>query len=137
MFASYVLSLSAISVNLIRAKLQDDLEAELKEYREYDLSYEKIKADNDYIDPKKKFIILVKHKGKATEGSEKEIIEPFYAKTIPYANILDPVRYFETKIGKNEEFAIEVKEPKQEFPLEIIFEKRSKPIFFEVDEIPE
>ena len=63
-----MLSLSAITINLVRSKLQDDLEAELKDYREYDLSYEKLKAVNDYIDPKKKFIILVKHKSKATEG---------------------------------------------------------------------
>ena len=62
-FASYMLSLSAITINLVRAKLQDDLEAELKEHREYNLSYETIKAENDYIDPNKKFIVLVKHKG--------------------------------------------------------------------------
>ena len=106
-----MLSLSAITVNLVRAKLQDDLEAELKEYREYDLSYETIKAENDYIDPNKKFIVLVKHKGLA-KSTEEKIVKPYFAKTIPYANVLDPVRYFEAKIGKNEEFSVTVNEPK-------------------------
>ena len=96
-FASYLLSLSAISVNLIRAKLQDDFENELKDLREYDLSYEKIKIGVDRIDDGK-FIVLANHKGvkpKAEEGKEPPVPVPLFAHTIPYANILDPVRYFQ------------------------------------------
>ena len=59
-FASYLLSLSAISVNLIRAKLQDDFESDLKDLREYDTSFEKIKPTVDKITTGK-FILLVKH----------------------------------------------------------------------------
>ena len=68
LFASYLLSLSAITINLVRAKLQDDFETELKEHREYDLSYEKI--DSDRINPQKKYIVLAKHKGRS-KGAEK------------------------------------------------------------------
>ena len=97
LFASYLLSLSAITVNLIRAKLQDDFENDLKDLREYDVSYEKIKVGVDRLDPDGKFIVLVNHKGKKTsgeEGKEATLPSPLFAHTIPYANILDPVRYF-------------------------------------------
>ena len=100
-FASYLLSLSAITVNLVRAKLQDDFENELKELREYDLSYEKIKVGVDKIDPDGKYIVLANHKGKKSEakdGKEAEVAVPLFAHTIPYANILDPVRYFKVRI---------------------------------------
>ena len=96
-FASYILSLSAISVNLIRAKLQDDFENELKELREYDLSYEKIKLGVDKVE-EGKFVVLANHKGvkpKAKDGGEVPVPTPLFAHTIPYANILDPVRYFQ------------------------------------------
>ena len=96
-FASYILSLSAISVNLIRAKLQDDFENELKDLREYDLSYEKIKLGVDKIE-EGKFVVLANHKGvkpKAEDGEEAPVPTPLFAHTIPYANILDPVRYFQ------------------------------------------
>ena len=93
LFASYVLSLSAITVNLIRAKLQDDFEAELKTLREYDLSHEKIKVGTDKIDPNGKYIILANHKGKGADTEE--MAKPLFVHTIPFANILDPVRYFQ------------------------------------------
>ena len=51
--------------------MQDDFENELKDLREYDLSYEKIKVGVDKIDDGK-FIVLANHKGvkpKAEEGS--------------------------------------------------------------------
>ena len=51
--------------------------------------------------------------------------------------MLDPVRYFEAKIGKNEEFSLKFEEPKQDHPFEVVFERKSKSIFFEVDEVPE
>ena len=98
LFASYLLSLSAITINLVRAKLQDDFENDLKDLREYDLSYEKIKVGVDSLDPDGKFIVLVNHKGKKTSGEEGEKAAPLFAHTIPYANILDPVRYFQVSI---------------------------------------
>ena len=103
-FASYLLSLSAITVNMIRAKLQDDLEAEMKEYREYDLSYEKINFETGAILPTKKYIVLANHKAKKNQESSGEVEEkkkteevaakPLFVHTVPYANILDPARYF-------------------------------------------
>jgi hypothetical protein len=36
--ACYLLSLGAMARNLIKIKLQNDLEEEIKKYREYDLS---------------------------------------------------------------------------------------------------
>ena len=37
--------------NLIRLKLQNDFEEDMKSYREYDLSTEQIKVGTDMIDP--------------------------------------------------------------------------------------
>ena len=48
----------AITRNLINIKLQVDYEEELKQYREYDLSYEKIKTDVDDLSADGQFIIL-------------------------------------------------------------------------------
>jgi hypothetical protein len=56
LFATYFCSMSAILVNLIRIKLQDDYQAEIQKLREYDLS-------TDHIQPELlanggKFIVL-------------------------------------------------------------------------------
>lgn len=54
----YVGCVGAITRNLVQMKLQVDYEEELKQYREYDLSYEKIKTDVDNLSADGQFIIL-------------------------------------------------------------------------------
>ena len=59
------------------------------------------KVGVDRLDADGKFIVLVNHKGKkpaSEEGKEAEAPVPLFAHTIPYANILDPVRYFQVSI---------------------------------------
>ena len=42
MGACYFFALGGMGYNLVKIKLQGDLEDEMKEYREYDLSHERI-----------------------------------------------------------------------------------------------
>ena len=127
---------------MVRAKLQDDFENEIKECREYDLANEKIKIGTDKIDPNAKYIVLANHKGQkqeTTKDDEKvnaESAEPIFVYTVPYANVLDPVRYFQTKLKRRQAFTLTIDEPKQDLPFDVVFENRAKPIFFELDEIP-
>lgn len=60
--ACYLLSLGVMARNLIRIKLQNDFEEELKKYREYDLSTDKILRKGDETDLRGKFVVLAKHK---------------------------------------------------------------------------
>ena len=56
--------------NLIRLKLQNDFEEDMKSYREYDLSTEQIKVGTDMIDPYGKYIVLLKHKAASAESDQ-------------------------------------------------------------------
>ena len=47
LLAAYVLSLGVMTRNLIRIKLQNDFEEDLKTYREYDLQTEQIRVGTD------------------------------------------------------------------------------------------
>ena len=60
--ACYLLSLGAMARNLIRIKLQNDLEEDIKKYREYDLSTDQILRRGDQTDLDGKFVVLAKHK---------------------------------------------------------------------------
>ena len=82
----YLLSLAAITRNLIKIKLTNDFEEELKKYREYDLSTEQIKIGADNLE-NGKFIVLIKVK-----AAEDKI--PYLAHTLHYANIIDTARLF-------------------------------------------
>ena len=62
LFAGYFLSVAGMSWNLIKIKAQGDLEEDMKNYREYDLSIEKIKVGTDKIDPDGNYIILAKNR---------------------------------------------------------------------------
>ena len=62
LFAGYFLSVTGMGWNLIKIKLQGDLEEDMKGYREYDLSIEKIKVGTDKIDPDGNYIVLAKHR---------------------------------------------------------------------------
>lgn len=84
----YILSLGAMTRNLIRIKYQNDFEEEIKRYREYDLATEQIKVGTDQIDANGNYIVLIKHK------ANEEDKEPFFTHTMPYANIVDSTRLF-------------------------------------------
>ena len=102
MGACYFLTIGGMAWNLIRIKLQGDLEEDMKEYREYDLSHEKIKLGASESD--QKYIVLANHKANSEENKTPlfEYTEPSYA---PY----DPTRYLENhKIRK--EFSLTIKE---------------------------
>lgn len=60
-----------------------------------------------------------------------------FTRTIPYANLLDPTRYIETRIGVNEKVTLTFSELKQEMPFEVQFTRGSKATFFDLDEVPE
>jgi len=99
LFGTYLVSVGAIGYNLIRAKLQDDWEEEIKKLREYDLSTEQIKTAVDKLDDGE-FIVLADHKAivnAVEEGGEENLAgvpKPLFSQTIPYANLLDPTRFF-------------------------------------------
>ena len=65
--ACYFLTVGSLGWNMIKIKMQVDLEEEMKGYREYDLSTEKIKVGTDKIDPDGKYIVLAKHKAAVVE----------------------------------------------------------------------
>ena len=61
--ACYFFACGGMAWNLIKIKLQGDLEEDMKAYREYDLSTERIKVGTDSIDPNGKYVVLAKHRG--------------------------------------------------------------------------
>ena len=63
--ACYFLTVSGMSWNFVKIKLQLDLEEDLKNLREYDLSTEKIQIGSDKINPDSQYIVLANHKATA------------------------------------------------------------------------
>ena len=96
LFASYFASVAGMGWNLAKIKLQGDLEADMKGYREYDLSTEKIKVGTDKIDPDGHYIVLAKHRPEGEKSqSLSEQRTPFFSYTIPHYAPYDPTRYLE------------------------------------------
>ena len=93
--ACYFITCAGMGWNLIKIKLQGDLEEDMKGYREYDLSTEKIRVDTDKIDPSKNYIVLAKHKGNPQTTS------PFFKYTMPDIAPYDPTRYAEVSPFKS------------------------------------
>ena len=67
--AAYFMTVGGMGWNLIKIKLQNDYESEIKDYREYDLSHERIKIGTDKIDPDGKYIVLANHKATIAEAT--------------------------------------------------------------------
>ena len=55
-FATYCFGISAIGVNIVRSKLQNDLEEKIRALREFDLSTDKIRPDQ--LDDKDVIVLL-------------------------------------------------------------------------------
>ena len=91
LFGSYLLSCSAIVGNMAKIKYQDDLQREIKEYREYDFNNEKIKKEIFDKSQTAKCIILAKY----YEDVEEDKI--LYQKEIAIFNNIDPARSFKAK----------------------------------------
>ena len=62
LFSVYAGCVTAMAYNLIRMKFQTDLEEEIKNLREYDLSTEKIKVGTDLINEDGEYIVLANHR---------------------------------------------------------------------------
>ena len=121
----------------------------MKGYREYDLSTEKIKVGTDKIDPDGNYIVLAKHRPIMTNGSPDTAVTPLFSYTRPCFAPYDPTRYEEVspsiltnelsffkgrKLGK--EFIMRIEEDCQDLPFEVVFERKSKSMFFDLDELP-
>ena len=72
MGACYFLTCAGMGYNLVKIKLQGDFEEQMKNYREYDLSTERIKVGTDKIDPDGDYIVLAKHKGVSSEAVDEK-----------------------------------------------------------------
>lgn len=94
MGACYFLTCGGMGWNMVKIKLQVDLEEDMKGYREYDLSTEKIQVGTDKIDPDGKYIVLARHKPQQQqEGTP--LAKPFFSYTKPHWAPFDPTRYLE------------------------------------------
>ena len=98
--ACYFFTVAGMTWEMVKIKVQVDLEDELKNYREYDLSMEKIQVGTEKIDPDQNYIVLAKHKAikkdeEATTDQTPEIQPPFYSYTRPCTAPYDPTRYLE------------------------------------------
>lgn len=94
--ACYFMTIAGMGWNLMKIKFQIDLEEEMKKYREYDLSYERIKVGTDKIDPDGNYIVLAKHKAVSAaeqEANTAELREPLFSYTRPCFAPYDPTRY--------------------------------------------
>ena len=91
MGACYFFTVAGMGWNLVKIKLQGDLEEQMKGYREYDLATEKIKVGTDKIDPDGHYIVLAKHR----PSEEKTPLEPLFSYTQPHWAPYDPTRYLE------------------------------------------
>lgn len=105
----------------------------MKGYREYDLSTERIKIGTDKIDPDGHYIVLANHKGKTVAGSASA--SPIFSYTMPFHAPYDPTRYKDTH-KVSDEFKLVIEEECQEVPFEVVFEKKCKPLFFDLPELP-
>jgi hypothetical protein len=85
-FAIYCFGIGAIGVNIVRSKLQNDLEEKIRALREYDLSTDKIRPEQ--IDDKDVIVLL--------KSSNADVV---MSRQIPYANLLDNTRYFTVSFG--------------------------------------
>ena len=61
LFASYCATLGLLGYNVVKSKLIDDFDRELREYREYDFSHEKLKKDQFQKNKEVNCIILAKY----------------------------------------------------------------------------
>lgn len=86
-FATYCFGIGAIGANIVRSKLQNDLEEKIRALREFDLSTDKIRPDQ--LDDKD-VIVLLKSSNSGAVMSQQ----------IPYANLLDNTRYFMVRSSK-------------------------------------
>ena len=93
----YFFTIGGMGWNLVKIKLQGDLEEDMKEYREYDLSHERIKIGTDRIDPDGKYLVLANHKqnSSAAESETTTAAKPVFSYTMPCFAPYDPTRYNE------------------------------------------
>lgn len=105
----------------------------MRDYREYDLSHEKIKIGTDRIDPEGNYIVLANHRPLLTESTP---TKPFLSYTMPNYAPYDPSRYSENHKVPSE-FTLTIKEECQDLPFEVVFDRKNKSNFFDLAELPE
>ena len=124
MGACYFFTVAGISYNLMKIKLQIDLEEDLKNLREYDLSTEKIRVGTDKIIADQQYIVLAKHKSPAKASVDQNTKEepklslPLFSYTQACSAPYDPTRYMEGQKLK-EQFSMVIDEDIQDMPFEV------------------
>ena len=122
-----------------KSKLQDDLEREIKDLREFDFNSEQLK---DVATGSKKAIVLAKYTQPETEqqpeGAEaqKEVLDKvLLQRDLLFFNDIAPARLFSTSIRRDEEFKMvfEDQATNKDTPLEIHFPAKHKCMFFDID----
>ena len=97
LFGSYCMTLGGLGYLAVKAKMMDDWEREIKDMREF--NYE----DETLREGKGKAMVLAKIKQDLPEGSDGILLR----RRIASSNVLDPTRYFKTKIMPGEELTLD------------------------------
>jgi len=134
LFGTYAVSAGAIIYNIASQKMKDDVQRDIKEYREYDFINEKMKKESFENGKELKCIILAKYfkpldqkqieEEESTEQPQDEEMKEqiLFSKKIAVFNIMDPARLFKHKIKSGEEFTMLFdKSEKNNEPIEVHF----------------
>jgi hypothetical protein len=132
LFGTYCVTVGIIGANTIRAKLMDDMDRELKAYREYDFNYEKMKPEQFQKAKEENCIILAKYT--APEGTEDKV---YFKRKLPFFHQDSAGRFFQTRLGRSEAFSFEFNQSEKnaETPLKVTFPKGLKLQCFDIDTI--
>ena len=129
LFGSYVLSCGAIIRNFVKMKQQDDMERDIKLYREYNYNDEKIKKEMFDKYHTAKCIILAKYfEDIDKEGADKVLFQ----KEVAFFNDMGPSRFITAKPSNKFTMVFDKSEKNPDLPLEVHF-GNSKMDFFDID----
>lgn len=106
--AAYATTIAGSAYNMAKIRLNDDYVEEIKQYREYDFTYEKVDPSalprksivHVKIDPNEENFQFAKEPKLQTDDSLKENEKMLYSRVISFSNLLDPALYFHQKFGK-------------------------------------
>ena len=123
---TYGASVLGIGYNFSRIRNIDDFTEGIKQYREYDFTYEKI---DQHTLPTKSLVLVhignnednikfAKQPEMTVSDSIKEGESLLYSKVISFSNLLDPVMYYQQKFPKNS-IKLRILNEKSEQELEI------------------
>lgn len=96
LFGSYCVTLGGLGYLAVKTKLMDDWEREIKDMREFNYEDEALREGTG------KAVVLAKVKQEIGEGQDGVLLK----RRIAFSNVLDPTRYFTTKIRSGEELTM-------------------------------